>query len=255
MAKLPCILRWKARERGLISVSFPYLEGQVLGSEHSTYPLINLPGLGREGGGGRASLSPSIIILLACYGWGLFWTYWNACNITWPWSRHRLTCYMHCPWTSQAFLEFTLLGILERGDMDSLSQLELKDNVRPVFESPDNLNISFVRHMICTNTFAERFVSFSYVPLSFCPVLVRFLFGGVCSLAVNWPVLVRYLCDHCAFYPLHTPFVRASTSNGDDVHHRIIFFPNVYIRWTSFLTLSGKAPVTLCRLTIPSASV
>ena len=27
------------------------------------------------------------------------------------------------------FLEFTLLGILERGDMDSLSQLELKDIV------------------------------------------------------------------------------------------------------------------------------
>ena len=27
-----------------------------------------------------------------------------------------------------AFLEFTLLGILERGDMDFLSQLELKDN-------------------------------------------------------------------------------------------------------------------------------
>ena len=138
------------------------------------------------------------------------------------------------PLSFPAFLEFTLLGILERGDMDILSQLELKDvNVRPVFESPDNLNILFVRHMTCTNTFEERFVSFSYVPLSFCPVLVHFLFGGVRSLAVNCPVLARYLCDHCAFCPLHTPFVRASTSNGDDVLHRIIFFPNVYIRWTS----------------------
>ena len=59
--------------------------------------------------------------------------------------------------------------------MDILSQLE----------SPDNLNISFVRRTTCTNTFEERFVSCSYVPLSFCPVLVRFLFGGVRSLAVN----------------------------------------------------------------------
>ena len=68
--------------------------------------------------------------------------------------------------------------------MDTLSQLELKD-VCPVFESPDNLNILFVRHMTCTNTFEEHFVSFSYVPLSFCQVLVHFLFGGVRSLAVN----------------------------------------------------------------------
>ena len=181
------------------------------------------------GGGGRASLSPSLILLFACHGWGPFWTYWNACNIKWPWSRHRLTFYMHCPCTSQHSMSSPCLGILERGDMDILSQLELKDNyVRPVFESPDNLDIRFLRHMTCTNTFEERFVSFSYVPLSFCPVLVHFLFGGVRSLAVNWPVLVRYLCDHCAFFPLHTPFVRASTSNGDDdVHHRIIFFPNV----------------------------
>ena len=45
--------------------------------------------------------------------------------------------------------------------------------------SPDNLNTHFTCHMTCTNTFKEHFVSFSYVPLSFCPVIVHYLFGGL----------------------------------------------------------------------------
>ena len=124
-----------------------------------------------------------------------FLTYWNAC-IKMTLIQTQTDLLHTLPLSFPAFLEFTLLGILERGDMDILSQLELKDvNVRPVFESPDNLNILFIRHMTCTNTFEERFVSFSFVPLSFCPVLVHFLFGGVRSLAVNCPVLAQYLCD------------------------------------------------------------
>ena len=130
-----------------------------------------------------------------------------------------------------AFLEFTLLGILERGNMDFLSQLELKDNyVRPVFESPDNLNISL--YMTCTNTFEERFVSFSYVPPSFCPVLVRFLSISCSVVSVHWPLIDLHLSDICA---IMVRFVRSilrswepRPATEDDVHHRIIFFSNVY---------------------------
>ena len=65
-----------------------------------------------------------------------------------------------------------------------------------------------------------------------------FVLPGSCPLLVRWcplhcPVLVRLLCGHCAFYPLHTPFVRASSSNRDAFHHRIIFFRKVSIRRTS----------------------
>ena len=134
-----------------------------------------------------------------------------------------------------AFLEFTLLGILERGDMDFLSQLELKDmyvrcsNHRTIYISGLSV-ISHDLYKYVRRTFCQFLIRSAFVLPGSCPVLVHFLFGGVRSLAVNWPVLVRYLCDHGAFCPLYTPFVRASTSNGDDVHHRIIFFSNVYIR-------------------------
>ena len=86
--------------------------------------------------------------------------------------------------------------------MDSLSQLELKDNVRPVFESPNNLNISFVRHMTCANIRSKNVLSVSH---TFRFRFVRFLFGGVRSLAVNnltctCPVFVRSLCVLSAPY-------------------------------------------------------
>ena len=80
-----------------------------------------------------------------------------------------------------------------------------------------------------------------------CPLLVRW-----CPL--HWPVIVLYLSGNCAVYPLHTPFVRASSSNGYDFHHRIIFFRKVSIRRTSVNAIRQgvTAPLWGCH-TLPNS--
>ena len=50
-------------------------------------------------------------------------------------------------------------------------------------------------------------------------------------MSVNCPVHVRQSCSHCAFYALHTPIARTSSSSGDDFHHRITFCGNFSIRF------------------------
>ena len=143
----------------------------------STYvlPPYKSTGAGGGGGGMLRCLTLRLIILLACHhGWGPFWTYWNACNIKWPWSRHRLTRYMHCPCFSQ----------------HSLSSPSWREVIW-TFWASSSLKIctSGVR---ITGQFKYPFCPshdrYKYVRRTFCQFLIRsaFVLPGSCPFLVRW---------------------------------------------------------------------
>ena len=106
---------------------------------------------------------------------------WDTiCIIKWSWSRHRLTCYT-CTCLGPAFhitfLDFTLSCVLERGDMEMLSQLEPEDmcvrcsNHRTTY-NPLYMSVTWPLHILSenvlsvSNTLRFRFARFLFITSS-----------------------------------------------------------------------------------------